>query len=439
MPLRVALLRTPRLEITWHEKRSAQLWKLYHRPPLHLILLLVEFLIGIFYCFSVLIPTQYDAYQYRETFKSIFFLENHESPISRSSDLVDYYLDLNQSALRMQSDFLMNVSFPVPMSHEITYANGTKDEFYSMLDFDPEDLKDIVTILTKLVLYVFNNDHKSCSKWTVQITVSDIYSNPAFWLSSVIYRDHCPKSLVSNQSQILYVRRTFQFIPRLMLVALIHLIIVLYQLVIRWRLHKNWRRNDADYHDLKSGQMFHYTIGIWRVFELISCVSVLSGCVYVLVDSIMMTELAGLGAVQVFALTTVILNLCMLQFFKFNVYTYHFVAILAEGCVQLFDIAIGFTPVICAFFLAGIFIFSHIAPKTRSVFSMLEILVSFTLGDNIEPTYNEFSDGTPLFNWIAFIYITLLVLAAGWVVFASFTATIAFVDQKLLMKKAKVM
>ena len=51
------------------------------------------------------------------------------------------------------------------------------------------------------------------------------------------------------------------------------------------------------------------------------------------------------------------------------------------------------------------------------------------------PTYNDFSDGTPVFNWLAFIYITAFVLMAGWIVFASFTATIAFVDQRVMMQK----
>jgi hypothetical protein len=91
-------------------------------------------------------------------------------------------------------------------------------------------------------------------------------------------------------------------------------------------------------------------------------------------------------------------------------------------------------PIVIAFLLAGIFMFANVAAKTRSIFGMLEVLVSFTLGDNIQPTYDEFSDGTVLFNWLAFGYITLLVLVSGWIVFASFTAVIQFIDMRVAMK-----
>ena len=437
MPIRVRFVRAP-ITITWREIPSKiQLWKTFYRPPIHMILILCEIAISLGYTSFVLIPAQLEAYRYREVFRTIFFLEDHEAPISRSSDLSDYYSDLNESALGMKHGLLMNVTLAEPMSHTITYSNGTVIKIFEEFTVTSEDLKDIVTILTQIPVYIFEFGRAGCSKWTSEFRVSDIYSNPAFWLSSTITRSHCPREQLGGKSpyQIPFYRLTLRFVPQLLLLSVIHFFLIIYQLAVRWRLYKSWRQNDPDFQVLKSGQMYHYAIGNWRVFELLTCCTVISGSIVILFDAIYMTEMPGLLPVQIYALTTMLLDLSVMQFFRINTYTYHYVAILSEGCVQLFDVAIGFLPVICAFFLAGIFIFGNIAPKARSVFSMLEILVSFTLGDNIQPTYNEFSDGTSLFNWLAFAYITLFVLAAGWVVFASFTATIAFVDQKLLMKK----
>ena len=437
MPLRVRFVRA-QIDLTWRDTPTKlQLWSSHYRPPLHMILILCELAISLSYTSFVLIPAQLEAYRYREVFKAIFFLEDHEAPISRSSDLSTYYADLNESALSMKDGLLMNVTFPEPMSHTITYSNGTVYKSFEEFEVNAEDLKDIVTILTQIPVYIYEYGRPGCSKWTSQFKVSDVYSNPAFWLSSTITRSHCPRDQLfgGSQHRIPFYKLTLAFVPKLIVLAGVHLLLIIYQLVVRWRQYKVWRENDPDFHDLKSGQMFHYSIGNWRIFELFMCCTLISGSSVILYDAIHMTEMPGLLPLQIYALTTMFLDLAVMQFFRINTYTYHYVAILSEGCVQLFDVAIGFLPVICAFFLAGIFIFCHIAPKTRSVFSMLEILVSFTLGDNIQPTYNEFSDGTSLFNWLAFTYITLFVLAAGWVVFASFTATIAFVDQKLLMKK----
>jgi hypothetical protein len=366
----------------------------------------------------------------------MFFLEDHEAPVSRADDLSEYYRELNATALRLDTDFLMNVTRPEQMSHTITYANGSEVKYLEEILVDSETLKNIVTIDTRIPLFIYEQGRPGCSKWTIQFIVSDITSNPAFWLSSKVIRSQCPISVLDGEKrlQVPYIRYSLNLLPKLVVIAGLHLILSLYEIVIRWRKHIEWRVTDADYVNLKSSRQFHYTIGSWIVLEAISCVVLIAGCSVLLDDLHRVTELPTLVRLQIFAICNIVLDVTMLQFFRFHPLSYHFITILGEGVFLLLDVAIGFVPVVCAFLIAGIFIFAHIAPKTRSIFGMMEVLVSFTLGDNIQPTYDEFSDGTLLFNWMAFGYITLLVLVSGWTVFASFTAVIQFTDRKVAMK-----
>ncbi|OHT03926.1 hypothetical protein TRFO_28704 [Tritrichomonas foetus] len=449
MGLRINFLSGRKIPFSYAEKQSfLTKWRQYYRIPFCLCLQIIEVISASIYLFSVLVPVQSEAQILRNVFKDIFFLEKHEAPVSRASDLNDYYQFLETAAENVRDDFIIKTKFPNETNlvyHTITFSNGSQTlEFHPKVD--PESLKNISTIRSSVPIYLFSTRKPAlgCSNWELVITVSDIQSNPAFFLSSKLYWHHCPLdddgTVLGEQidrSELPYYRKTMDAIVPLILSSFIHLFYILYQARSRLKLHWHWRKTDGVYQELKSNQQFYYTIGFWIPCEFVSSISLIISSFILYNDSRKMTEYPSLLVMQIFTVSTTFLFLTTLQWFKFNVYTYHFVAILREGSVQLFAVAISFLPVICAFFFAGIFIFANIAPKTRSYFSMLTILVSFTLGDNILPVYDDFSDGTFLFNWVAFIYVTLLVLVAGWVVFSSFTAMISLVDQKLLMKKKR--
>ena len=447
MGIRLLLFYQNKIDISYSDKKSSFiLWRSSYRPPFHTVFQILELIAVLIYMFGVLAPVQSEAQILRNVFKNIFFLEKHESPVSKASDLNEYYQYLQQGAETIHDDSIMMAKFPNESTlvyHTILYSNGS---ISSKTDpnVDPESLKNITTIQSSVPIYLFS-DRKavlSCSIWELVITVSDKTSSPAFFLSSKLYWHKCPldsngtvlgESIVRNQLE--FYRLTVHSIIPLFTAALLHLIYVLYQIYVRMKLHYNWRKSDVVYQDLKSPQQFHYSIGFWIPCEMISCISLIISTIIVYSDSRTMTEYPTLLVMQIFALSAIPIFLTTLQWFRFNAYTYHYVAILREGCIQLFAVAISFLPVILAFFFAGILMFATIAPKTRSYFSMLTILVSFTLGDNILPVYNEFTDGTSVFNWVSFVYVTLLVLVSGWVVFASFTAMISFLDQKILMKQ----
>lgn len=445
MPLRIKLLRPGLIPVSYTTKRSInELWQTFYRPPSHMLFQIAELVTLMIYVSFVLIPTQYKAYLLREVFKSVLFQQNHESPIWNATLLNQSYFDMQDSALQIQEDFIMDVDFPNASNlvyHYILYVNGTKTQVDD-IEINTEVLKDVTTITTNIPIYVFSE--YGCSKWNIVFIVSDIHSNPAFWLSSKIHRNQCDLKKIENLFGRKYNREdmphyinTCQFLYRMIPFLIFHLTLLATQLARRIKAHRKCIVSDIHYQEYKPHQQFHFMIGVWLPCEIFAVVVHLVGCVLLTINANSMSEMPDLLVLQMFSLTIFFMLLTLLQFFRANTYTYHFVAILREGIVHILDVFIGFIPIISAFFLAGIFMFATIAPKTRSLYSMLEILISFTLGDNIEPTYNEFSDGTPLFNWMAFIYITLLVLVAGWVVFASFTATVQFIDERILMKSAK--
>lgn len=447
MGLRIVLLHTRAIPFSYKGKSSSlTLWRQYFRPPFHSCFQIVETIAALLYLFSVLVPVQTETQILRNVFKDIFFLEKHESPVSKASDLNDYYQELKTSAEKIKNDFILKAKFPNESTlvyHTITFLNGSKIlEFHP--DVDPESLKNISTIQSSIPIYLYSTRKPilACSIWELVITVSDKYSNPAFFLSSKLYWHRCP--LDENQEalgekidryHLPYYRYTVYNVKPLLLVSILHFLYLLHYFNVKSKMHREWRKTDPNYQEMKSTSQFHYTFGFWPLCEVISSASLIVSVSLLLNDAKKMTEYPTLIIMKIFTISTTFLFLTALQWFSFNTYTYHYVEILREGVLQIFSVAISFLPVIFAFFFIGIFLFANIADKARSYFSMMTILVSFTLGDNILPTYNDFSDGSVLFNWLAFAYITLLVLVSGWAVFASFTAMVSFIDRKLLMKQ----
>lgn len=447
MGLRIALLHGRSIPISYKEAPSSlSIWRQYYRPPFHTCFQIFSIITSFLYLFTVLVPVQTETQILRNVFKDIFFLEKHESPVSKASDLNDYYQELETSAENIKDDFILKAKFPNESTlvyHTITFLNGsTSLEFHP--EVDPESLKNITTIESSIPIYLYSSRKPvlACSIWELLITVSDKYSNPAFYLSSELFWHQC--KLDENQtalgekierSKLPFYRNTVHWIKPLFLLSTFHSIFLIHYFYARSKMHREWRKSDPTYQEMKSIKQFHFTFGFWPICELISSLSLIVTTTILLDDARTMTEYPMLIVMKLYSISNAFLFLTALQWFNFNSWTYHYVAILREGALQIFSVAISFLPVIFAFFFVGIFLFANIADKSRSYFSMLTILVSFTLGDNIEPTYNDFSDGSVLFNWLAFAYITLLVLVAGWVVFASFTAVVSFIDRKLMMKQ----
>lgn len=436
----------PKIKITYLEKPcTTDIWRIAYRPSSRIFLQVIEVICVLMYAVTVLSPVQLDAYDMRKALKYVYFLENHESPISSASAVNDYFKVIKNETENIKLNFLMDVDFPNETNlvyHYFTYNNGS-EELILNPEIDPESLKDIITIKTIVPIYVFSSKQKTmgCSLWDFIVIISCVKSDPAFFLSSKIIRHKCKltngevKGRKIETSRLNYYIKSMRVVRSLFVASLVHMFIVIKQIYTRWKKHHKWCVSDITYQEMKSSKRYHYTFGGWLIYEMFSSSFILAASIVSYKECMVLTEYPSLLVLQYFAFSTTLVLLSILQLYKFNDYSYHFVEILREGAEMLFNVILGFIPIIFAFFLFGIFMFSNVAWKTHTIIQMIEILVSFTLGDNIMPTYNDFSDGTPVFNWLAFIYITAFVLMAGWIVFASFTATIAFVDQRVMMQK----
>jgi len=438
--MKVRLISHPKKRASYHENGNEFIeWKENYKVPLRYFLVLMEVILIFVYIQKVLAPSTMISYFIRKMLVSLFFLEKHESPISNSSQLNEYYESIHLTAASIKHDFMLNVSFPNDTKlvyNSILFSNGSLFDVENLY-VDSIILKNVVTITTDIPLFIYSSRKAvpGCSQWDVKLIVSRVFSDPAFFLSSKIFRMQCPQEKASNTSNSVFYRYTLKIILPFILICCFHLLFNKMQISESLALHRILRKEDQSYKNYKGSTQLHYSVGLWLPIEtFVVFLSMVSGIILI-IDLNKMTEIPSLSAMEMFSISSAGLFLMSLQWFKNTPYSYHFIKIIRDGSGMMFGVLVGFSPIICAFFLAGVFIFAHVAPKTRSMWSMIEILISFTLGDNIQPTYVEFTDGTDLFNWLAFGYVTLMVLVAGWVVFASFTATIAFVHRRIVLKE----
>lgn len=417
-------------------------WKRDYLIPLRLLILVAEVFVIFIYMLTVLVPSQMIAYNLRQCFTSIFFQDEHEAPIYNTTALNEYYQEIQDKAEQINEDFLLDVEFLDPeylVKHEFVYADGSV-EYKSHIEVDPMLLKNVVSIKTTISMKVYSsrNPVPGCILSTVVLIVSKNNSDPGFFLNSRFYRDHCPLgSERGEKTKLPYFIKTMQTIPILLYLLAIHLILDVHQVVVRSRRYKLWDATEPGFNALKGNVRLKLSIGWWLILEIVVLLLTILAAVFVLVDLKPMTEIPSLASLRVLAVSSVFHFGLLMQLFRVWPALYLFPALIREGGGLLMSVFVGYPAILCGFVIAGIFIFGLIAHQTRSVWIMIQIPLSFALGDNIEPTFNDFSNGTPLYNWMSFIYITLEVLLANWILFASFTAAILFTVQKIEMHEKK--
>ena len=73
----------------------------------------------------------------------------------------------------------------------------------------------------------------------------------------------------------------------------------------------------------------------------------------------------------------------------------------------------------------AIFLFGYASEAAESIVKLLENLLSITFGDMISDFYQEFTDGSRVYNALSFVFASTCTAVAMWLFFTSFTAQIA--------------
>jgi hypothetical protein len=81
----------------------------------------------------------------------------------------------------------------------------------------------------------------------------------------------------------------------------------------------------------------------------------------------------------------------------------------------------------CMFF--GIFAFGFISDISASFQRFFRCFYGLIFGDEVYDTYGFFSDQSPFYEAISFVYGTVMVILAAYVFFPAFTATITFLHK----------
>ncbi|EAX92124.1 hypothetical protein TVAG_224860 [Trichomonas vaginalis G3] len=375
-------------------------------------------------------------------FVNIFYAKNHEAPVSNTDTLNEYFQSLFDNAQEMHDDFLLNVSFPDPdhlLKQVYEYSNGTTQNYYELKELDPNILKNVSTIRTLIPTYIISSKKRvpGCSAWTIDISVSMVKTDPAFWLSSKVHRTQCPQSIHVEWKRLEYVMGTTATLYPLIFICISHFIYNIFEMHSRIQLHQNFYKNDHRYHQLKSSRQLHYTVGMWIPVEFLTLFGTVVTSCFVIKDIYTVTELPSLLVMELFSVTSCIHLSITTQLFAYTKTVYLFVLIIRDGFILFFNVIVGTVPFLFAIMLSGVFMFATYAKKTRSFWSMYEIINSFEYSNNILPMYNEFSDGTTLFNWLSFAFMTVTVIVSGWIVLYSLMSA-ALVTHSAIVRKQKM-
>lgn len=445
MGVKLWLMRAPKEMPTWNNELSPfAIWKNTKIFPTRHLMILAEVICILLYMQRVLVPSTMVSYHIHEMFVRIFYSDDHEAPISNTDSLNEYFTTLSEKAQQMDASSLLDIQFPDRdhlMIQEFIYSNGSTSIVYDLPELDPILLKNVSTIRTLIPAYIISSKKKvpGCSAWTVDIEVSMVKTDPAFWLSSKVHRSQCPLDIHVKHvkhDQLEYVIGTKNTLLPLIFISICHFIFNVFELRSRLNLEKQFYKNDNRFHSLPSATRLHYTVGMWIPVEFLTLIATLLTSSFVLHDIRTVTELPSLLVMEMFSVSSLIHISLICQMFQYTKTVYLFVLIMRDGFILFFNVIVGTVPFIFAILLSGVFCFATYAKKAKSFWSMYEIINSFEYSNNILPMYNEFSDGTTLFNWLSFAFMTITVITSGWIVLYSMMSA-ALVTHSTIVKKQK--
>lgn len=197
-------------------------WKKYFIPSWPVIYHCMELICLLYFYQFIVTPTIDFCYLNRDVFVDAFYpdIEEGDEPITRISDITDYFEQIVDSLDALIDDsfmdiYISNISYPnidsnthfsteTPIWCEIAYLNGST--FYvpfdlDELDFDNQFFKHLDHINVYIDFYIFSNSPEvaGCSRWKFQSSIYSKVGSSQFSIIPEIQRVQCDKSLISHQ------------------------------------------------------------------------------------------------------------------------------------------------------------------------------------------------------------------------------------------------
>ena len=211
-------------------------------------------------------------------------------------------------------------------------------------------------------------------------------------------------------------------------------ILTLYSL---FQQHNHKLVTDGAYKELTTYEQFHVTIGLWNSFFLIKSILHLFLAVFLIYDSVSLSQFPMNSTMIMFGISGLFTTLCFLRWLMRWPKSYRVVYIMTKGFTRLVILAAGQLPILVSLLLAAVFLFGFVARIVESFVKLGEVIIAVIFGDSLYGTYSDLSDGSHNYNTLSFIYSTILVAVLIWIFFTSYTAVMTYVDHHFISQLVK--
>jgi hypothetical protein len=438
MPLRVRFVSNEDGEVIWHHPRKLfRRWKEYYLPPLLLLVHFCELYLLLSILFRLVEPMVTKTFLIRSMFVDELCPPiDLNRPFSRLSDIQDYIDDQwPDNFAEILNDSFMNVTLvdpTVPYGFTVSWANGTT-LFYPSLDITIELFQHIDSLLlfTNLNVLVQSGTFPGCTHWGVGTSIHKSPGSYTFTASPVINRTECSqKMMASFSSETPQAALLGHLSLSLFVLAVIGACSLAVQLRKRLQRHNAWRADDPGYRDCPAYEQIHYSIGFWHPIHFVMELILVGTAGELIWEARKMTQYVSMWGMRIFSIGFFAACFIACQWFRFSMKTYELVLIIRVSFMRLVSILIGLLPLICALMMIGLFLFGLVSDISKTYYRFVQLFLGLIFGDDMYAVYSYYTDGTPVYTYMAFVYVTATGIVAGYIFFPAFTATISHLRHK---------
>jgi hypothetical protein len=143
-----------------------------------------------------------------------------------------------------------------------------------------------------------------------------------------------------------------------------------------------------------------------------------------------MTQFVLMWGMRIFAIGLFAAAFVACQWLIFPMKTYELVLMIGLSFMRLVSIFIGLLPLICALMMIGLFLFGLVSDISKTYYRFVQLFLGLIFGDDMYAVYSYYTDGTDVYTYMAFVYVTATGIVAGYIFFPAFTATISHLRHK---------
>jgi hypothetical protein len=330
----------------------------------------------------------------------------------------------------------MNVTLvdpAIPYGFTVTWSNGSV-LFYEFLEITMELFQHIDSLLlfTNLNVLVEYGTFRGCTHWGVGTDIHKSAGSYTFTASPVINRTACLETLMTpfGSEQIPQAALLGHLSLSLFVLAVVGACSLAVQLRRRIRRHNAWRADDPGYRDCPAFEQIHYSIGFWHIIHFVMELILVGTASDLIWEASKMTQYVSMLGMRMFSIGFFAASFVACQWFRVSMKTYELVLIIRVSFMRLVSILIGLLPLICALMMIGLFLFGLVSDISKTYYRFVQLFLGLIFGDDMYAVYSYYTDGTPVYTYMAFVYVTATGIVAGYIFFPAFTATISHLRHK---------